>query len=90
MPWRIDKSRAQFGYLTNAEQNKFDAFQDALHTGLASHPKEAARIAGDTDYKMLSGGSNQYQIRLSQGTRATFRIHETEQRVEIMQVGGHT
>jgi hypothetical protein len=86
--WRLDKTRARFSRdLTFAEQQTFDTFQNAIqHHGM--HPKDAAKQAGDTNYKCLAG--DQYQIRLSQGNRATFRVHTTGKTVEILQVGGHT
>lgn len=87
MPWTVDKSSAEFGVLTNSEQYKFDQFQNAIEHN-NKHPKEAAKEAGDTDYKCLTG--NQYQIRLSQGTRATFLVEDMIQRVKVLQVGGHT
>ncbi|MEM8558913.1 MAG: hypothetical protein AAGG50_13925 [Bacteroidota bacterium] len=87
--WKIDKSRAKFSRqgLTAAEQNKFDAFKIAVHQR-GMHPKDAAKAAGDTNYKQLIG--DQYQIRLSQGNRVTFTVNTTTETVHILQVGGHT
>ena len=87
MPWTLDKSVAEYATLTNAEQAKFDIFQNAIQNQ-QKHPKQAAEEAGDTDYKLLQG--DQYQIRLSQGNRVTFRVNPTTQVVMILQVGGHT
>jgi hypothetical protein len=53
-------------------------------------PKEAAEIAGDTKYRRLGGTVNQYEIRLSGGTRATFLVDTATQTVTMLQVGGHT
>lgn len=88
MAWRLNKRNARFiKSLTPSEQAKFDAFQNAIHNrGL--HPKDAAKEAGDSDYKNLIG--DQYQIRLSQGSRVTFRVSTTNNTVSILQVGGHT
>lgn len=89
MPWRLDKRNARYhkGGLTSSEQAKFDVFQNAIHNR-GMHPKDAAKETGDTDYKNLTG--DQYQIRLSQGTRVTFRVRDSLNLVEILQVGGHT
>jgi len=87
MPWTLDKTTAEYNQLTNSEQAKFDAFQNAIQNQ-QKHPKEAAADAGDTDYKLLQG--NQYQIRLSQGNRVTFTLDPAAQVVKILQVGGHT
>jgi mRNA-degrading endonuclease RelE of RelBE toxin-antitoxin system len=85
--WKLDKKGAAFFILTNAEQAKFDVFQNAINNK-GHHPKEAARIAGDTDYKQLYG--NRYQIRLSQSNRVFFTINAQNHIVKITQVGGHT
>jgi mRNA-degrading endonuclease RelE of RelBE toxin-antitoxin system len=88
MPWTIDKSKADYKVLTNAEQNKFDAFQNAIQNNQMS-PKDAAESTGPgADYKCLQG--DQYQIRLSQGNRATFTVDNDARTVTILQVGGHT
>ncbi|MEA5497716.1 hypothetical protein VB834_03365 [Limnoraphis robusta Tam1] len=85
--WTVNKKNAEFGQLTKAEQAKFDIFQDEIHNhGL--HPKDAAKEAGDTDYKQLKG--NQFQIRLSGRERATFLVDDENEIVTILQVGGHT
>jgi mRNA-degrading endonuclease RelE of RelBE toxin-antitoxin system len=87
--WTVVKEKKNFKLwdtLTQSEQNKWDAFQDTVRAG--THPKEAAREIGDSDYKCLQG--NQYQIRLSQHNRATFLVDDTTQTVTILQVGGHT
>jgi mRNA-degrading endonuclease RelE of RelBE toxin-antitoxin system len=85
--WTLDKSRATYKQLTPAEQAKLDAFQNAI-ANQGEDPKTAAKNAGDTDYKLLTG--NQYQIRLSQGTRVTFQVDAANHVVKILQVGGHT
>ena len=87
MPWRIDKSKAKFSTLEKTEQDKWDAFQNAVHSK-HMHPKEAAKAARCDDYKVLTG--NQYQIRLSKGNRATFLVDEKAELVTVKQVGGHT
>ena len=89
MPWTIDKSKATFSTVTKSEQEKWDAFQNAIQNQ-GKHPKEAAESARATPYKLLEGTQNQYEIRLSEGTRATFLVDDTRQVVTIKQVGGHT
>jgi hypothetical protein len=87
MAWKINKSGAKFSAeLTDADQKKWDAFQNEVHHG--THPKEAAKKHRCDDYKVLSG--NQYQIRLSGKQRATFLVDEKTQTVTVKQVGGHT
>jgi mRNA-degrading endonuclease RelE of RelBE toxin-antitoxin system len=85
--WKLDKTGATFKQLTPAEQAKFDIFQNAI-ANRGFSPSEAAGEAGNTDYKRLQG--NQYQIRLSQGNRATFTVDNNTHVVKILQVGGHT
>ena len=84
--WKLDKSKAKFGQLEKSEQAVFDRFQNAVKKGM--HPKEAAKQAGDTNYKKLSG--DQYQIRLGGKQRATFIVDEAKKVCTIKQVGGHT
>ncbi|MFC6066075.1 hypothetical protein [Streptomyces ochraceiscleroticus] len=91
MPWTFDKSRMEVnGQLTASEQEKFDIFQNAIQSeGL--HPAQAAARAGDTNYKRLQG--DQFQIRLSQGSRATFLVLDAgggNGTVEMLQLAGHT
>ncbi len=75
--------------LTNSEQNKYDTFQNEIvQNGV--HPREAAAKAGDTNYRKLAGTENQFEIRLSQGARATFLVDDATQVVTMMQLGGHT
>ena len=88
MAWKIDKSKAKFSdELTDSDQKKWDAFQNAIHNKHL-HPKEAAKAARCDDYKVLSG--SQYQIRLSGKMRATFLVDEDKEVVTVKQVGGHT
>lgn len=91
MPWTYDKSQMRYkGQLTKSEQGKFDIFQNAIQNeGL--HPRLAAEMAGDTDYKNLQG--NQFQIRLSQSARATFLVEDAgggNGTVVMLELGGHT
>ena len=85
--WRLNKRGARFRKLTPAGQATFDRFQNAI-ANKGMNPVDAARLAGDTQYKRLQG--NQYQIRLSQKDRATFKIDRANHVVIILQVGGHT
>jgi len=87
--WTLNKQGAGFaGQLPVAVQNKFDAFQNAIHN-LGLHPKDAAQWIGDSNFKKL-GNSQQYQIRLSQAHRVTFLVDDVTHTVTILQVGGHT
>lgn len=88
MAWKFDKSRATFRELTNAEQAKWDCFQNGVNAG--NHPLTAAVECGGMNYKLLQGTHNQYEIRLSLGTRATFLVIDKTETVEVLQVGGHT
>ncbi|MBX3276287.1 MAG: hypothetical protein KF729_38900 [Sandaracinaceae bacterium] len=89
MTWSLDKSSADWSRwhrLTPTEQRKWDSFQNAVSRG--SDPQSAASLLGAADYKCLAG--DQYQIRLSQKNRATFRVDRGTQTVTVLQVGGHT
>lgn len=89
MGWKIDKRSAKFGHLGVAAQALWDRFQNGVHQG--QHPMAAARQAGDTNPKVLSGSKiQQYQIRLSYSDRATFLVDDITQTVTVLQVGGHT
>jgi hypothetical protein len=86
--WTLDKSEVDWDIeLTQAEQAKFDIFQNAIQNDGMS-PRDAANLAGDTNFKRLSDGS--YQIRLSQRARVKMWINWDAQTVRIVQVGGHT
>lgn len=88
MPWTVNKSKAKFSSeLTDSDQAKWDAFQNAVHNKHL-HPKEAAKSVRCDDYKVLTG--TQYQVRLSQKQRATFTVDEKTQVMTVLQVGGHT
>ncbi len=88
MGWTVDKSTATFGNLGSSAQAKWDSFQNAVHRGI--HPATAAKLAGDCNYKMLSGSLSQFQIRLGYCDRATFLVLEATQTLKVLQVGGHT
>ncbi|MBE9162657.1 hypothetical protein [Tychonema sp. LEGE 06208] len=90
MAWTYDKSNMEFvGQLTKSEQEKFDKFQNKIEKD-GVHPRDAAQTAGSTNYRQLQGTQNQFEIRLSQGTRATFFVHDQTKVVEMSQIGGHT
>lgn len=88
LAWTLNKSDADWDVeLSQAEQSKFDIFQNAItHDNL--NPRDAANRAGDTDFKRLS--DNSYQIRLSKRARVKMWINWDDQTVTIAQVGGHT
>ena len=87
--WTLDKAGATFKQLTPAEQRNFDTFQNAIaKEGLS--PKDAASRIGGANYKRLQGTKDQYEIRLSKGTRATFLVNDKNHVVKILEVGGHT
>lgn len=86
--WTLDKSQVDWDVeLTQSEQSKFDIFQNAIANDNMS-PRDAANLAGDTNFKQLSDGS--YTIRLSQRARVKMWINWDRQICEIVQVGGHT
>ncbi len=87
MAWKFDKSKATFLQLTNAEQGNWDCFQNNVNDG--EHPRTAAERCGGMNYKLFQGTVNQYEIRLSQGTRASFLVIDETETVEVLQVGGH-
>ena len=86
--WRLDKKGAKFNHLSVTEHKKFDTFQNAVHKGLS--PKEAAEKVGDSKYTKLKGTKDQFEIRLSEKTRVTFRVDGHNRVVKILEVGGHT
>lgn len=89
MSWKIIKQSARFTELSVSAQQTWDRFQNEVHRG--SHPKKAAKEAGDTDFKRLSTEKNAlFQIRLNYCDRATFTVDEINQVVTVLQVGGHT
>jgi hypothetical protein len=86
MTWTLDKNNVTPSVaLTGAEQDHLNEFMNKVRSDV--HPKVAAS-GWDSNYKQLVG--DQYQIRLSQANRATFRVNEAAQRVTMLQVGGHT
>ncbi|MGH0036520.1 MAG: hypothetical protein ACQGVK_15950 [Myxococcota bacterium] len=84
--WRLEKSGARFRELSPAVQAKFDQFQDEIHNN-GTHPREAAEYARCDGFEELSGGL--WSVRLSQGDRVYFKVHEGTGTVEIVEVGGH-
>jgi hypothetical protein len=89
MSWNINKQSARFTNLSVSAQQTWDRFQNEVHRG--SHPKKAAKDAGDTDFKKIGTTKNaQFQIRLSYCDRATFTVDEVNRVVTVLQVGGHT
>ncbi|MCH8021432.1 hypothetical protein IH785_16435 [candidate division KSB1 bacterium] len=50
----------------------------------------AATNVGALNYQALSGGRNQFEIRLNQHHRATFTVDDAWQSVVVLQIGGHT
>ncbi|VVQ14796.1 hypothetical protein PS918_05774 [Pseudomonas fluorescens] len=86
--WTYSKKGATFkNGLTESEQTTFDTFQNLIkNQGLS--PADAAKMAGDSNYKQLDNRFNIYQIRLSQKNRVLFEINDLN--VKVRQVGGHT
>jgi hypothetical protein len=60
------------------------------------HPSEAARRVGtvahkqNMGYKKLAGTDDQYTIRLDGSRRASLRVQDAQEKVTVLQVGGHT
>jgi hypothetical protein len=89
MSWKLNKNGVRPKVtLTDTEQDKLNAFMDAITTN-GLHPATAAK---DTrcKYIKLEGTENQYEIHLSAGNRATFTVDEKTETVTMLQVGGHT
>jgi hypothetical protein len=84
--WRIDKTHARFRDLSAAVQAKYDCFQNQVHNN-GSHPRDAADYCRCDGFEELSGGI--WSVRLSQGDRVYFKLHEGTGTVEIVEVGGH-
>jgi hypothetical protein len=97
--WTIDKSRANFkrwDILDESERQIWDMFQNIIRS-TGKHPRTAAEQIGsvggaaNAGYKRINNG-DQYQIRLSNDHRATFRVVPAGSggTVIVLQVGGHT
>lgn len=89
--WRVTTTRrADRGAdaLNRTEREVYDRFCQLVNSG--QHPATAAGQAGDTNYRKLRGTTNQYEIRLSGGSRATFLVDTRTETVDVIQVGGHT
>jgi hypothetical protein len=84
--WRLEKTHTRFNKITPSVQEKYDAFQNAIHNQ-GMHPREAAQEARCDGYEQLSGGL--WSVRLAGGDRCYFRLHEGSSTVEIVEVGGH-
>jgi len=86
MGWKLNKNgvtpRVE---LTRSEQQNLNTFMNAVRSNV--DPKKAADL-WDSNFKNLY--RDQYQIRLSQGNRATFEVDWDTQTVTMLQVGGHT
>jgi hypothetical protein len=88
MAWTIKGKVKVVQQLTPAEDKKWDTFVAELGKGKA--PIDAAKAIGDVKYTKLKGSSNQFEIRLSGGRRATFVVDEGAKQISQVQVGGHT
>ena len=88
--WSVDQSKMKYTReIQRAHQGKLDDFMQIVDRGV--HPREAAESAGDMNYRELKGtGGMMYEIRLSQGHRATFQVDDSTCTVVMLQVGGHT
>ena len=88
MAWTLNKNgvRPQ-RVLTGAEQSNLNVFMNAVRAG--AEPSAAA-ASWDSKYTKLRGTRDQFEIRLSQGCRATFTVNTNTQTVTMLQVGGHT
>lgn len=88
--WSVDQSKMEYTReIQRAHQSKLDFFIQIVDRGI--HPREAAESAGDMNYRELKGtGGMMYEIRLSQGHRATFQVDDSTCTVVMLQVGGHT
>jgi hypothetical protein len=88
MAWKIKGKVKYVQQLTKAEDTKWDAF--VAHLADGKSPADAAKALGDSDFKALKGGANQYELRLSGGKRATFIVNSSAKEISQVQVGGHT
>jgi hypothetical protein len=88
MAWTLNKNGVTPRVsLTGSEQSNLNTFMNAVRAG---KEPSAAAAAWDSKYSKLRGTKNQFEIRLSQGCRATFTVDANTQRVTMLQVGGHT
>lgn len=87
--WNLDKNGVTPSIpLTHSEQDHLNTFMNQIRLAGVS-PKEAA-VGWDSNYKKLRGTRDQYEIRLSQGNRATFLVDDERKIVTMEAVGGHT
>lgn len=80
--------------ITESAKGVWTKFANAVKGG--KHPKNAAKAAGDTNYKALGGAKKLklHEIRLSGSERVEFRVlknkGEAGGECEIIKIGGHT
>jgi hypothetical protein len=86
--WKLSGKTTVPANLVEASKAVWEKFAAAVKSG--KHPKHAAKIAGDTNYKCLSKPTSQYEIRLNGADRATFLVHGKIKECEVKQIGGHT
>ncbi|PHM69781.1 hypothetical protein [Xenorhabdus sp. KJ12.1] len=89
MVWVVDDERAEWAQIPRAAENKYDEWVRIIVENNRS-PSDAARDIGDSNFKMLSGATELYTIRLSQRHRVLFTIDSVNEIVRVLQVGGHT
>lgn len=75
--------------LTPAAARKAEEFQGYIRQGFA--PATAAKLLGQgSQLKPLKSAENQFEIRLNQHDRLTFRSNPVTKEVTILEIGGHT
>lgn len=85
--WHLDKNGVTFNQLTPVEQQNFEKFQNAINNqGLS--PKQAAQKVTNAKFTKVKGTKNQYSMRLSEKTRATFLVNNKDHSVKLVKVGG--
>lgn len=88
--WKLSDARPKREKeLQPVAQRKADEFQNYLRQGYK--PSDAATMLGPgTWLKPLKASDNQYEIRLNQHDRLTFRSNPDTKEVTILEIGGHT
>ena len=95
MIWTVDETSPRSTYnkgqheeVPAAGMKKYYEWRNMIVTQNC-HPKIAAENVGDMWYKKLMGGSEVFEIRLTQKHRVFFRVNSTSHVVTIDKVGGH-
>ncbi len=88
--WSLSSARPRRErQLSSAAQRKADSFQEYIRQGYAP-PAAAGMLGQGSLLKQLKASDGQYEIRLNQHDRLTFKVDGKTKEVTILEIGGHT